>query len=159
MTRSHLVQDTPAEFYAGAYRLDAGIIIPDITLQRKLLETIAGPTYSDLHNEDYSVLANPTNTRFQNCTEHTLDVLFSSLYRTADRGRIKANIAAYFEPHPIEVSGFKRLLAPVTSAALRTSDRGVGIATATFGSIGRFMTNYELAEAVFTLTPDGKRFN
>ena len=33
LTVSHLVQDTPADFFAGAYRLDAGVIIPDPRLQ------------------------------------------------------------------------------------------------------------------------------
>ena len=36
--RSSLVQDSPADFFAGAHRLDAGIIIPDARLQKKLLK-------------------------------------------------------------------------------------------------------------------------
>ena len=43
-TQSHLVQDTPADFFAGAQRLDAGIIIPDPRLQSKLRRSQAPPT-------------------------------------------------------------------------------------------------------------------
>lgn len=156
LTVSNLVQDTPADFFAGAYRLDAGVIVPDARLQEKLLATIASPTYAALHNTDYSVLANPSDTRFQNCTEHTLDVLFASLYGTTDKAQIKANIDAYFTPQMIEIGGLKRMLAPAVSGDLRTSDHGSEVGTATFSSIGRFMVRFDLADQVYALTPDQK---
>ena len=156
LTVSKLVQDSPADFFAGAYKLDAGIIIPDERLQEKLIRTIASPTYARLHNANYSVLANPADTRFQNCTEHTLDVLMASLYDTSDRKKIKANIAAHFTPQRIEIGGFKRMLAPVASGDLRTSDHGSNVGTATFSTIGRFMVKYDLADDVFAVTPSGK---
>ncbi|MEO0912737.1 MAG: DUF2145 domain-containing protein [Pseudomonadota bacterium] len=152
-TRSALVQDSPADFFSGATRLDAGIIIPDPRLQKKLIATIASPAYRALHNPHYSVLSNPRDTRFQNCTEHTLDILMASLYGTADRARIKANIAAHFTPQRVEVDGLKRLFAPVASQALTTADHGAEIRTATFGSIARFMQAHALTQTVYTLTP------
>ncbi|MXQ08608.1 DUF2145 domain-containing protein [Alphaproteobacteria bacterium GH1-50] len=156
LTVSKLVQDSPADFFAGAYKLDAGIIIPDERLQDKLLATIASPSYAKLHNANYSVLANPADPRFQNCTEHTLDVLMASLYGTDNRMKIKANIAAHFTPQQIEIGGFKRMLAPVASGDLRTSDHGSDVGTATFSTIGRFMVKYDLADDVFAVTPSGK---
>ncbi|WP_280817673.1 DUF2145 domain-containing protein [Parasedimentitalea maritima] len=33
-TRRNLIQDSPANFFAGAHMLDAGIIIPDVRLQK-----------------------------------------------------------------------------------------------------------------------------
>lgn len=154
-TRSHLVQDSPADFFAGAYRLDAGVIIPDARLQKKLLKVIASPTYAALHNPRYSVLANPNTTQFQNCTEHTLDVLMAALYGTRDIAQIKANTAAHFKPQVIAVGGVKRALASVASQALTTSDHGATVATATFGSIARFMQANKLAAKVYRLTPEG----
>ena len=153
LTVSKLVQDTPADFFAGAYKLDAGIIIPDPRLQEKLLRTIASPTYSELHNANYSVLANPSNTRFQNCTEHTLDVLFASLYDTTDRAQIKANIGAHFTPQTIEIGGFKRALAPALSGDLRTSDHGSEVGTATFSTIAKFMKTYDLSDETYAVSP------
>lgn len=154
-TRSNLVQDSPADFFAGAYRFDAGVIIPDVRLQKKLLAVITSPTYAKLHNPRYSVLSNPNTTQFQNCTEHTLDVLMSALYNTRSIGQIKANEAAHFKPQVIAISGLKRALAPAASQALTTSDHGAVVATATFGSIAQFMQSNKLASKVYRLTPDG----
>lgn len=153
-TRSTLVQDSPADFFAGAYRLDAGVIIPDVRLQEKLLKVIASPTYAALHNPQYSVLANPNTLQFQNCTEHTLNVLMASLYATSDMSQIKANIAAHFRPQPIPIGGLKRAFAPAASQALTTADHGATVSTATFGSIARFMETNDLASLVYRITPD-----
>lgn len=152
-TRSDLVQDSPADFFAGAQRLDAGIIIPAAKLQRKLLGVISSPTYAALHNPTYSVLANPRSSQFQNCTEHTLDVLVAAIYDTSDIAQIKANITAYFQPQIIPISGMKRALATVASAALTTQDHGPVIGTATFGSVSRFMASYNLTQDVYRMTP------
>ncbi|MFK7762322.1 MAG: DUF2145 domain-containing protein [Roseobacter sp.] len=154
-SESRLVQDSPADFFAGAYALDAGVIVPDPRLQTKLLNVIISPAYADLHNTRYSVLANPSDARFQNCTEHTLDVLMASLYDTSDPTQIKANIAAHFKPQTVQIGGLKRLLAPAKSAALTTSDHGSNITTATFGSIARFMAGHDLSDQIYRFTPDG----
>ncbi|MFK7746551.1 MAG: DUF2145 domain-containing protein [Roseobacter sp.] len=154
-TVSRLVQDSPADFFAGAYALDAGVIIPDPRLQRKLLATITSPTYAKLHNASYSVLANPHSAQFQNCTEHTLDVLMASIYGTSDKAQIKANIAAHFDPQPVKIGGLKRLFAPAKSAALTTADHGSLIQTATFSSIGRFMASHDLSDQIYRFTPKG----
>jgi hypothetical protein len=154
LTRSDLVQDTPGDFFAGAHRLDAGIIIPDPRLQRKLLDVIASPAYAALHNPSYSVLANPGSSQFQNCTEHTLDVLMAALYDTTDPRQIKANIDAYFEPQQVRLGGLQRLLAPAASKALTTADHGAVVKTATFGSIRRFMEGNDLSELTYRITPE-----
>lgn len=153
LTRSDLVQDTPGDFFAGAHSLDAGIIIPDPRLQRKLLDVIASPSYAALHNEHYSVLANPRTGQFQNCTEHTLDVIMAAIYDTSDPVQIKANIAAYFAPQPIPLNGLQRLFAPAASQALTTADHDARVGTATFGSIARFMETNNLHDEIFRITP------
>lgn len=153
-TRSDLVQDSPAEFFAVAQRLDAGIIIPKPKLQRKLLAIITSPTYSALHNPRYSVLANPRTSQYQNCTEHTLDVLIASIYGTNEIGQIKANIAAYFDPQVVEVGGVKRAFAAIASPALNTDDHGQIEGTATFGSVSRFLNAYGLAKDIYRITPN-----
>jgi hypothetical protein len=154
-TRSDLVQDSPADFFAGAQQFDAGIIIPDARLQAKILKVIASPTYKALHNPNYSVLANPRTGQFQNCTEHTLDVMMAAIYGTSDKAKIRANITAYFKPQVIGVGGFKRAFATVASKALTTEDHGAVVATATFESIARFMQENGLAARVYKVTPKG----
>ncbi len=154
LTRSALVQDTPADFFAGAHRLDAGVIIPDPRLQQKLLNVIASPTYARLHNPSYSVMANPATRQFQNCTEHTLDVVMAALYDTADPAQIKANVATHFAGQPVRISGLQRILAPAASQALTTADHGSAVRTATFGAIARFMQSHNLDDIVYRVTPD-----
>lgn len=153
LTQSDLVQDMPGDFFAGAHSLDAGIIIPDPRLQRQLLEVITSATYANLHNPSYSVLANPRSGQFQNCTEHTLDVLMAALYDTSDPTQIKANIAAYFTPTLVPLNGLQRLFAPAASQALTTADHGASVGTATFGSIARFMEANDLHDEVYRITP------
>ncbi|MEL6838882.1 MAG: DUF2145 domain-containing protein [Pseudomonadota bacterium] len=154
LTRSDLVQDSPADFFAAAHSLDAGVIIPDPRLQQQLLDVIGSPTYAALHNPTYSVLANPGSSQFQNCTEHTLDVLMAALYDTADPRQIKANIAAHFAPQQVRLNGLQRLLAPAASQALTTADHGSVVRTATFGSIARFMETNALSTLTYRITPD-----
>lgn len=148
---SDLVQDSPADFFAAAHKLDAGIIIPTPALQDRLLRVIDSPTYAALHNPRYAVLANPADGRFQNCTEHTLNVLMAAVYGTSDPARIKANIATYFKPQPIPVDGLQRALGGLASSALTTSDHGAQVKTATYGSVARFMQQFGLADRVYRL--------
>jgi hypothetical protein len=152
-SRSYLMQDRPSDFFAGAQRLDTGVIIPDKRLQKKLLAVIASPTFKALHNRRYSVLSNPNTAQFQNCTEHMMDVMMAALYGTRDKSQIKANMAAHFEPSVIKVSAEKRAWAPVLSQALTTRDHGEQIKTATFGSIANFMKEHKLAVKVLRITP------
>lgn len=142
-----------ADFLARAHRLDVGVIIPDVRLQKKLLKVIASPTYSALHNPQYSVLSNPRTGQFQNCTEHTLDVIIASIYDTKSKPQIKANIAAHFQPQHIRLGGMKRTLASASSKAMTTDDHGPKVATATFGSISRFMSAHKLASQIYKITP------
>ena len=154
LTRSGLVQDSPGEFFAAVHSLDAGVIIPDARLQDRLLRVITSPAYRALHNPNYSVLANPRSSQFQNCTEHTLDIIMAALYGTADPKQIKANVAAHFTGQPISLTGLQRLLAPVASAALTTADHGADVEVATFGAIARFMESYDLDDEIYRITPD-----
>ena len=149
---SDLVQDGPADFFAGAQRLRAGVIVPRPELQARLLRILTSETYSDLHNPQYSVLANPDNNRYQNCTEHMLNVLMAALYDTDDMGRIKSNTAAHFEAQPVRLSPMKRALGPVFVSGVETDDHGgAALKTTTFTSIARFMDRYDLQDRTYTL--------
>lgn len=150
---SDLVQDYPADFFAGAFSLDAGVIIPDPRLQAKLLEVLGSPTYEKLHNPNYSVIANPENDAYQNCTEHTLNLLMAALYDTDDLDRIKANIRAHFEPQAIDISPVKRLVGPLVMDGVAVGDQNGTIRTSTFTTIARFMASHELSEGTWRMTP------
>jgi len=151
---SDLIQDYPVDFFAAVEVLEAGIIIPSPELQNRLLAVISSPTYKELHNPHYSVIANPFTVEFQNCTEHTLDVITAAIYQTSDLKVIKANEKAYFEPQPVNVSPFKLLLGSLFVADVTTSDHPGSPVTSTFTTIGRFLTKYNGASEILTITPD-----
>ncbi len=151
---SDLVVDYPVDFFAGVYELRAGIIIPSPELQRRLLDVISSATYSALHNPHYSVIANPFNSQYQNCTEHTLDVLNAAIYQTADIEELKRNAAAYFRPQRIKVNPLKLILGSLFMEDLFVSDHPGPVATSTFTTIQRYLREYNLVDTVLTITPN-----
>jgi len=143
---SDLITDYPADYFAGVEELEAGILIPKPKLQQQLLQAVTSDTFKKLHVSDYSVIANPNNTKYQNCTEHALNILFSTLYKTDDIKQIKANIKEYFKPQPIHLSPLEALFGPVVMKDVATSDHKGKIKTTTFTTIGEFMKSYDLLE-------------
>ena len=150
---SFLKQDYPLDYYSAVHTLEAGIIIPAPELQRRLLEVIFSDTYPGLHNPTYSAISNPFTSEYQNCTEFVLDVINAAVYRTDDPARVKAHVAAYFEPQPVNIGPIKLLLGSLFMPDIKLSDHaGSAIRTATFGSISRYMQQYDLADEVFTVS-------
>ena len=152
--QSHLAQDYPVDYLAVSQILKVGVVIPNQKLQSALLRTIFSESYARLHNPRYSVLSNPLNDQYQNCTEFVLDVLFAAIYRTDNTREIKANIAAWFKPQAIVVDPVKLQLAEMTMPDVRTDDHQGSIAIATFPTISRFLMNNGIAEQAFTYTVD-----
>jgi hypothetical protein len=151
---SGLVQDYPVEFFAGAAKLEAGIIIPSPELQKRLLAIISSPTYNKLHNPRYSAIANPYASKFQNCTGFVLDVVNAAIYETDDIKKIKAQEKAYFTAQPVNVAPLKLLLGSMFSSEISTADQHGKPVTATFEIIGEYLTKYDKGSAVIEVLPD-----
>ncbi|MBF0303729.1 MAG: DUF2145 domain-containing protein [Desulfamplus sp.] len=151
---SDLVVDYPVDFFAGVYLLEAGVIIPSPELQNRILTTLTSGIYKSLHNPKYSVIANPFTLDFQNCTEHTLDVIVASIYKTSDINVIKANEKAYFKPQPVKINPLKLALGSMFIADVTTSDHPESPVTATFTTIGQFLTKYDAASQTIIIQPD-----
>lgn len=154
--QSQLIMDYPVDFFWGAQALKAGIVIPTPDIQQRLIKLIEQGKNKDLHNNRYSVIANPFNQQFQNCTEHTLDMLNAAIYQTTDIKKIKANTRAYFAPQRVHTSRFKLMFGSWLMDEVTTRDHKGKIATTTFMSIHRYLDQYELASHAVTLTEDGK---
>lgn len=150
---SDLIIDYPVDFFAGVEELEAGIIIPKPELQRKLLQVLASSTYKQLHNSNYSVIANPFTEGFQNCTEHTLDVITAAIYNTDDLKVIKANQKAYFTPQEVNVNPLKLFLGSMFIDDVTTSDHPDTPVTTTFTTIEKFLKKYNLASESFIIKP------
>ncbi len=150
---SVLVVDYPADFFAGVYELRAGVAIPTPKMQQRLLQVIASPTYAKLHNPNYSILANPYDTKFQNCTEHALDVIDAAIYRTDDIAQLKANARRYFQAQTVEINPLKLFFGSMVMSDVRTSDHEGEIRTATFTTLVRYLEAYHLLQEALTITP------
>mgnify|MGYP003643803315 CR=1 FL=1 len=155
LDKSQLVTDYPVDFFWGAYELKAGILIPTPEIQQRLIDLISSGQDKTLHNPNYSVLANPMNQQFQNCTEYTLDLLNAAIYQTTDMTRIKANTQAYFKPQRIHTSGFKLMLGSMLQDDITTKDHKGKVATATFTTIAQYLNQYGLANTMVTYYSDG----
>ncbi len=152
--RSYLAQDYPVDYFSVAQRLDTGIVIPNEKLQSALSRTITSQEYTSLHNPIYSVISNPYNAEFQNCTEFVVDVIFSSIYRTFDRQRIKKNVSTFYKPQPVKFDGLKLAFAESTMPDVTTQDHDGPLAIATFSSIARFLLDNGIATEAFKFTVD-----
>ncbi len=156
---SDLVRDFPVDFFAGVKLLEAGIIIPTPALQKRLLAVLTSPTYETLHESHYSIIANPFTLGYQNCTEHTLDVLTAAIYETDNIQRIKANEKAYFSAQTVNVNPFKLFLGSVFASEVTTSDHPNAPVTATFTTIAAFLTKYHAASKVMIVKGDVDNVN
>lgn len=149
---SDLVVDYPIDFFMGAHQLQAGIIIPKPELQRRLLSVIGSDVYKTLHNPNYSALANPYNQRYQNCTEHTLDVINAAIYDTSDRNQLKANTRKYYRAQNVDLDPLKLLVGALFLPDIALSDQGEEIHTSTFTTIANYLTQNKLVEEHFVIT-------
>lgn len=152
---SELLQDYPVDFFAGVQVLEAGIIIPSPELQIRLLKTFGSEINKKLHNSKYSVIANPFTQDLQNCTEHTLDILFAAIYETDDIEQIKVNEKAYFEPQPVTLNPLKLILGSMFVADVAISDHPDNPVTATFTTIGRFLEKFKAVSKIYSIKADG----
>ena len=153
--RSHIGIDYPRDFVSSTKVLDVGVIIPKPALQQRILERIASGGLETLHNPNYSLISNPHNLRYQNCTEYLLDVIMAELYDTENLAQIKANAKAYFTPQKMEIGPLTKTVGATLMPGINTDDQGAEFKTATFGSIARFMKEYDLAQDIIQIRYSG----
>jgi hypothetical protein len=151
---SALVQDVPVEFFKGVVTLESGLIIPSPALQDKLLKVIASPTYQQLHQRNYSVIANPYTLGRQNCTEFVLDVLNAAIYQTSDIHAIKTYEKAHFVAQPVHVNPFKLMLGAMLDAEVSLSDHRGQPVTATFERLADYLQTYDTGAVVTRVYSD-----
>ncbi|MDZ4380520.1 MAG: DUF2145 domain-containing protein [Parvibaculum sp.] len=154
--RSELKQDFPAEFFASVFDLKTGIVIPTPEVQAEILRVLNSKTYADLHVPAYSVVANPYDWQYQNCTNFVMSVLVAAIYGTDDRAEITQHLRAHYEPQTVKLSGITRAVGSIFVDGFATADhKGGPLKTSTFDSIARFLTTYGMAQAVLEVTEEG----
>ncbi|OUL57239.1 DUF2145 domain-containing protein [Pseudoalteromonas ulvae] len=150
--QSELVIDYPVDFFWGAQQLKAGILIPTPQLQQQLIELVASGQHRKLHNPNYSVIANPFNNQFQNCTEFTLDMLNAAIYHTTESSKLKQNALAYFKPQVIKTNPLKLMFGALLLDEVSTADHPRQIQTATFSSLVAYLKRYQLSDEAIHFT-------
>lgn len=152
-SKSVLMTDYPVDFFWGAYELKAGVVIPTQALQSKIIAAINEGKNKTLHNPKYSVLASPFNSMYQNCTEHTLDVINAAIYDTTNKAQLKLNATAHFDAQRVRTNRFKLFLGATFMDDVTTRDHKGRVKTATFTSIANYLNKFELSEQALTLRP------
>lgn len=143
---SYLTKDFLIDYFSSTKSLKAGILIPVPELQRRLIDTIESNTYAQLHQKKYSAIANPFTSKYQNCTEHVLDVIQASIYQINSIEQIKVNSKAYFKPQRVNVSGLKLFFGSIFKSDIALSDHKDSVATATFTTIGNYLDQFNLLQ-------------
>ncbi len=155
--RSELVIDYPVDFFWGVEQLEAGIAIPTPELQKKILALISANKTTRLHNPKYSVIANPYNNKYQNCTEYTLNIINSAIYGTIDMEKLKVNTKAYFKAQKVSANPIKLMLGQFFVDEVSTSDHRGKVQTATFTTITQYLEDYGLLQTSFAIDEHGQR--
>lgn len=149
---SHLVQDYPYGFFAGVPTLRAGIIVPVAEVQKRLLQTITSDRYQRMHNPVYSTIANPYNNQTQNCTEFTLNVLNAAIYQTDNMAMIKSVLRDHYSAMALNINPLKLLVGAATSREISLVDHPGNAETATFGTMDRYLSKFNLVKQTIHLT-------
>lgn len=148
---SKLVTDYTIDFLANVYESKVGIVIPTPELQKRLLGFVGTAEYEALHNPQYSVMSNPDNASYQNCTEYVLDVLNASIYKTVDEGKLKKIAEEHFVAQDIHISPFTVLFGSMFVDGVTKSDHKGQIRTATFTTIADYLEYFNLAQEIMTI--------
>ncbi|MFW5426313.1 MAG: DUF2145 domain-containing protein [Methylophagaceae bacterium] len=148
---SKLVTDYTIDFLANVYEAKVGIVVPTAELQKRLLGFVGSQEYYALHNPSYSVMSNPNNATYQNCTEYVLDVINASIYKTTDESKLKKIAEEHFVAQDIHISPFKILLGSMFAEGVTKSDHEGQIRTATFTTIADYLGSFNLAQEIMTI--------
>jgi len=149
--QSKLVTDYTLDFLAHIYEPRVGIIIPTPALQKRLLSFINTPAYYGLHNPNYSVMSNPYNAIYQNCTEYVLDVINASIYNTVDKAELKLTAKEHFKAQDIHISPFKIMLGSMFVSGVTKADHKGQIKTATYTTIADYLDSFNLTQEIMTI--------
>ncbi len=110
-------------FMDDPHRLEAVIMIPSPSLQRKLARTLAKGAGHALHQPRYSMLAYPFSTTYQNSNQWVLELIAAAQSGGADRGLIQAHLRATgYQPDRVRLSALERLGAALTRANISFTD-------------------------------------
>ena len=90
--------------------------------------------------------------KYQNCTEHTLDVINAAIYQTNDRNQLKANARQYFRAKEVDIDPLKLMMGAIFMPDIAVDDHDEEIQTSTFTTIASYLNESALIEEQFVIT-------
>lgn len=154
--KSTLVTDSPADFLRLLQEHDAGIIIPTPETQTALTAFLDSEAYDDVHQENYSLISNPLDTRFQNCNEFMLDTMAAFFWDEYDPAKIKVQFKKTLEPAKINASFMRRHVGPLVDERLIMRDQGKPILTTTSQTLSGFLKSENRLSKSYTFEFTGR---
>lgn len=151
--RSKLVRDRVSEFALGIKEPRIGVAIPSVDLQAALLKVMNSSLPTTMHNPRYSVVANPFNSRYQNCTEYTLDLIQAAVYDTTSMAKIKAANQSYFRAQRIRIPGLS--IAAMFLSEISLDDADGPVRTATYTTLVSYLREHGLLAQSFEVSAPG----
>lgn len=150
--KSYLKTDQPADFLRLLREPDAGITIPDIKTQAALKAFIGSPNYTAMHTQDYSLISNPFDLRWQNCNEFMLYALGGFLWNTTDKTAVKDRLIKTLDPTPLNVSPIRRFYGPKIDERLILADHGKTVQTTTSSDLAELLQKEGRLSETYRLT-------
>ena len=148
---SSLVTDKAADFLKLTREHDVGILLPKPDIQAKLIAHIQSENYARVHQENYSLISNPFDGRYQNCNEFMLDVLAAFTWQEYDRETIKARLKKQIAPTEIKAGFIRRHIAPFVDERLIMADHGKQIFTTTRLDLKEFLQAENMLDRAYIL--------
>jgi len=153
--KSSLKTDRPADFLRLLQEHDAGIIVPTQETQDELAVFVNSPEYDEVHQDNYSLISNPLDTRFQNCNEFMLDTMAALFWNEFDPVQIKARFRESLNPAEINASFLRRHIGPLVDERLIMADQSKPILTTTSDTLAKFLESEDRLERSYVLKLSG----
>jgi hypothetical protein len=105
------------------FKLDVKIIIPTPDIQKKLATVLTSNKVISFHNKNYSMIAYPFSTKYQQSNQWVLELLASALFGATDRTTAQEYLkTTAYTPTLIPISGFSKLGAYLFKKNVRFDD-------------------------------------
>ncbi len=150
--RSYLKTDRASDFLRLLREPDAGLIIPNAETQSQMKAFIGSPEYLAMHTQDYSLISNPLDLRWQNCNEFMLYALGAMIWQTTDKETVRENVEAAITPTTLAVSPIRRHFGPMIDERLILRDQGKVILTTTSADLAELLDAQNRLSESYRLT-------
>jgi hypothetical protein len=153
-------------FLDDLFAFEAVVLIPSPALQQRLVSVVNSELSLGLHNPEYSMIANPSSTRYQNSNQWLLEILAAALEPAGVvRSRAQAQAVLTLKGYTADevgISALKRLGAALTRANVRFDDHDAAETASqrykvvSVRSLARFLRQVDTPAAEWLVPLDGE---